>query len=144
MAPTSWRKPKPPDTELLSKNDTQQLIKAWDQDPAIVELLPLRFRNGAELNAYTAKCGRCGVEIKPGDFRGTINFPIPSVAVITAAGVCHDCNVITRYAHRLRDTLMLEWVGSDGQWKSEQLRGVAPVKRLFDLFARTVWPRRKR
>ena len=144
MAPTFLRKPKPPDTELLSKGDTQQLINAWDRDPAIVELLPLRFRNGAELNAYTAKCGRCGQDIRPGDFRGTINFPIHSVAVITAAGVCHDCNVITRYAHRLRDTLTLEWVGADGQWKSEQLRGTSTAKRLFYMFARTVWPGRKR
>jgi hypothetical protein len=83
--------------------------------------LPIRFANGSSVQSYSGACSCCSKNIEPDDFRGRISFPIPSVAVLESVGVCHDCRIITRFYHRLRDDFTLEWVDDSGKWTSKKV-----------------------
>lgn len=114
-----------------TKEETALLIKKWDADPAIIEQLPIVFNNGARLDVYEACCGVCDKYVPPGDFRGSITYPIPSVAVVEALAGCVECNTITHYLHRVRDDLSLQWQESNGEWVTAKMRARGRKDRMM-------------
>lgn len=117
----------PPETKPLTRRETDELLAFWDVNEPIQAQLPIRFENGTCLDRYGGKCGRCGLDIADVDFRGRVSRPIEAVAVIEAAGACHECRIVTRYTHRLRDGLTLEWISADGTWRSQRVPPPSPL-----------------
>ena len=107
---------------LHTKEQTASFVKQWDAAPTIIEQLPIEFKNGSRLDTYEGSCGLCSKPVPPGDFRGSITYPIPSVAVVEALAGCVECNTITHYLHRVRDDLSLQWQGSNGEWVTAKMR----------------------
>ena len=97
-----------------------RLEAVWREARPLHESMPFKFPGTKyEVEEFAGMCSMCGEEIPPDDLHGTVSFPIESVAVINASGVCRPCRCITQFMHRIRHTeegLQSEWVRGNGQW----------------------------
>jgi hypothetical protein len=82
---------------------------------------PLHFANGARWNLFSGCCDECGGDIPADQLRGSVNRPLPEVAVIEAVGVCAGCSLVTRFMYRLHSDLRITGV-SHGQWREWSAR----------------------
>lgn len=115
------------------RNDPEhvsRLEEAWRQARPLHESLPVTFEGEGtcKLEEFAGCCSVCGEKIPPNDLRGTVSFPIESVAVINASGICRPCRCITQFMRRIRNTpegLQSEWVRGNGQWVKRLWRPAA-------------------
>ena len=70
---------------------------------SITSRMPIRFANGAHWSGFNGRCSRCQNYINPELLCGSVTMPLPSVAVIEAAGICHECKLVTTFLYRLHD-----------------------------------------
>lgn len=85
--------------------------------PSVMSQFPVAFANNAVWEEFDGECSCCGKTLLREHVRGLVARPIPSVAVVEAAGVCGDCKLVTRFNYRLHDDMRLSGQREDG-WKT--------------------------
>lgn len=103
----------------FKKERVEKLAAEWKAHPPLHESLPVAMPNGNKVKSFDGQCGLCDAEIAPDDMRGTVVFPVPTVATISAVGVCRRCSCLTPFVHRVRATengLQSEWMTGKGVW----------------------------
>lgn len=103
---------------IRSEAEFRVLYARWQKERPIVEQMPLQFPAGASMHEFNGKCLSCGRNIRADLLRGTVVFPMPSVAVLDALGACYDCRLLTPFFCRVRgeEGLVLEWIHDELGW----------------------------
>lgn len=85
--------------------------------PSIASQMPVAFDSGRKWTEFKGECHFCKQEIPDELLRGSITRPLPSVAVVEAAGVCPQCRIATIYLYRLHEDMRITGPREDG-WKT--------------------------
>jgi len=110
-------RPSPRDFELLEM-------------PSLSSRFPVRFPNGVTWTNLTCECAGCQKPLPDDEVRGAVVPHGKHMVSIEAAGLCHDCRLITRYVYRLYDDLRitgprhgkwLTWGGQPVPWHQRLL-----------------------
>lgn len=101
------------DTRILVSDRQLELIGM----KTIASQMPIRLAGGKRLINVNGRCGACKHELPDEQVTGIITYPLPTVAVMEAVGVCHKCEVVTSYDYRFHDDLRITGL-SNGSWKS--------------------------
>lgn len=102
-----------------SKERIEGLIREWKAHPPLSGSFPVVIPNGGRIDGFSGDCSNCNGAIEHADLHGFVAFPIPTVATISAVGVCRKCSCLTPFQHRVRAVdggLQSEWVNRAGQW----------------------------
>lgn len=83
--------------------------------PSIKSQLPLMFANGGKIGRLNFSCVRCRETLPGENVRGQISLPTDKTAVINAAGICHECKVVSSFFMRVHDDRRFSGL-RDGQW----------------------------
>lgn len=86
----------------------------WAMGP-VDDSFPVRFPNGAVLQAFEGHCDACRVALKGGALRGRVDATFLRVVTIEAMGLCRACNLFTRFLYRVHDDLSFTGL-RDGSW----------------------------
>lgn len=68
---------------------------------------PLPYRNGACWDSLKCLCKGCDKPLEDDLVRGIVVRHHDHMAAVEAAGVCHDCRLITRFVFRLYDDMSI-------------------------------------
>lgn len=96
-----------------------KLITEWNAHPSIAGCFPLTLPGGGKVDTFSGHCAKCDEEIPDADLRGSVIKVIPTVATISAVGLCRKCSCLTPFHHRIRAVdghLQSEWIGDAGRW----------------------------
>lgn len=85
------------------------------EHPPIADQMPIRFGADESWHEFKGSCTRCRKTIPAAWVRGTINRPVPGVAVIEAAGFCEPCMLLVPYHYRLHAGGRLSGI-REGRW----------------------------
>ena len=109
-------KKQPVDNETLASPLTPRDRELLAMQPLMAQF-PVAFGNNAVWEEFDGECLCCGKTLRREFVRGIVVRPIPSVAVLEAAGICVDCRRVTRFDYRLHDDMRLTGQREDG-WKT--------------------------
>lgn len=108
----------------MSEAEQTRCIDTFNQTPPLTASFPITLSNGARVDAVRGVCSRCRCEIVTADVHGRVTWPIATVAVVDAAGLCRPCQTMTRLYVRLRpigDTYRAEMPALNGRgWLAVQ------------------------
>lgn len=97
-------------SQPLSQRD-HDLLKM----PSITSQMPVSFENGAQWSELKGECKGCGCELPNDAVRGHVARQTHHMVSVEAAGVCHDCKLVTRFVYRLHDDMRITGP-RDGRW----------------------------
>ena len=89
---------------MLSEDEMARCIDTFNTTPALLSSFPVTLANGASVKAVHSVCSSCGQQIASSDVHGRVTWPIATVAVVSAAGLCRPCRTLTQLYVRLRPT----------------------------------------
>lgn len=89
---------------MLSEPEMARCVDTFNTMPPLRASFPVTLANGASVDAILGLCSKCGQEIAPADVHGRVTWPIATVAVVSAAGLCRPCSTMTELYVRLRPT----------------------------------------
>ena len=108
----------------MSETEIARCLEVFNSAPELRLSFPIRLENGATVNGVHGVCANCKGEIDPANVRGRVSWPIATVAVVEASGLCRGCNRMTQLYMRLRpmgDTYRAETPSLDGRgWRFAQ------------------------
>lgn len=84
--------------------------------PNVASQLPVELDNGIEWTSFDAHCTGCDAVIDHALFRGRVTQPLSAVAVIEAVGYCPQCNLLSRFVHRLHNDARVTFLTRKG-WR---------------------------
>ncbi len=120
---------------MLSKAEMVRCVDTFNTTPPLRASFPVTLSNGASVNAVRGVCSRCSQEIAPADVHGRVSWPIATVAVVDAAGLCRPCSTLTQLYVRLRPagaTYRAELPRPDGRgWVTVQALPLPPWRRFW-------------
>ncbi len=116
--------------------DDRELMAA----PPIGESLPCKIGTFT-LEMFTGHCAKCDREILPGRFRGRVNA-WDGRAEIIAIGVCPECNLATRFRHRIHSDGTIVGRRKDGMWCRWSMK--SRWEKLWDSLRRVFAPAERR
>jgi len=94
----------------LSERDRELL-----RGPTIASQFPVVFSAEKRWDEMTFFCCGCDEAVDSDLVRGTITRPVPQTAVLEAAGICADCNLVTTYSYRMHSDMRLS-ANRAGKW----------------------------
>lgn len=97
-------------TQSLNQRDRDLLAM-----PAISSQMPVTFENGAKWYELMGECKGCGHELPDNLVRGMVTRQTPHMVSVEAAGICHECKLVTRFVYRLHDDMKITGP-RDGKW----------------------------
>lgn len=106
-------------TIAADKSKAERLFATWKVGPPLSGSFPVRLPAGGRVDGFSGHCAKCDSVIPDVDLHGSASFIIPTVATITAIGLCRSCSCLTPFHHRVRAVngcLQSEWIGGDGRW----------------------------
>lgn len=80
----------------------------------IASQFPVQFSNNAVWTEFDGKCSGCGKTLDRNNVRGLLSKPLPTVATIEAAGVCLNCELLTRFDYRIHNDMRITGRGRHG------------------------------
>ena len=89
---------------MLSEAEMGRCIETFNTTPPLQASFPVTLSNGARVHAVRGACSKCAQDIAADDVHGRVTWPIATVAVVDAAGLCRACSTMTQLFVRLRPT----------------------------------------
>lgn len=86
----------------LSEAEKLRSIQTFRSAPPLGASFPITLANGVRVPVPRGVCSRCRQVIDPADVHGRVSWPIQTVAVVDAAGLCRPCSVMTELHVRFR------------------------------------------
>lgn len=86
----------------LSEAEKLRSIETFRLAPALEASFPITLPNGVSVPTPRGVCSRCKQLIDPSDVHGRVSWPIQTVAVVDAAGLCRSCSTMTQLSVRFR------------------------------------------
>jgi hypothetical protein len=118
----------------LSEAEKLRSIETFQSAPPLGTSFPITLPNGVSVPTPRSVCSRCKQLIDPSDVHGRVSWPIQTVAVVDAAGLCRPCSVMTQLHVRFRsvdDTFRAEARRPDrGGWVAVQPPPLSTWQRL--------------
>lgn len=103
--------------------------------PSIASQLPVKFNGGQTWTKVEGICKGCG-HVLPDDLvHGIICSQTRTMSSMEAVGMCHSCNLITRFYYRLHDDMRVTGP-RDGVWKTWHSAKDAWPKKIFSRLLR--------
>lgn len=104
---------------ITDKTRILKLLAEWKQLPPIAASFPVTLPGGGKVDEFSGHCAKCDDKIPSADLHGSVAMVIPTVATISAVGLCRKCSCLTPFYHRVRavnGSLQSEWINDGGQW----------------------------
>ena len=89
---------------VLSEAEMARCIETFNTMPPLRVSFPVTLSNGASVHTVRGVCSKCSQDIATDDVHGRVTWPIATVAVVAAAGLCRACSTMTQLYLRLRPT----------------------------------------
>lgn len=125
----------PEETRPMTETEIARCLEIFNTASELRLSFPIRLENGAIVNGVRGVCAECKGEIDPANVRGRVSWPIATVAVVEASGLCRACNRMTQLYMRLRpvgDTYRAETLRLDGRgWQFAQATPPSWWRRLW-------------
>lgn len=86
----------------MTDAEKSRCIETFKSSPELRASFPVVLANGATIDVVRGICSRCQQTIDPADVHGRVSWPITSVAVVEAAGLCRACSTMTSLYVRFR------------------------------------------
>lgn len=101
--------------------------------PTVASQMPVEFPNGAQWHSLACECNGCHRELPEEQVRGSIVRHNEHMAALEACGLCHDCQLVTRYIYRLHDDMRITGPRDDGwhTWGGQPPSLLQRVKRAI-------------
>ena len=97
----------------------------------IASHFPIVFGSGAVWHDMQFECLSCNRVLDDDAVRGFVSWPTPKTAVVEAAGVCKNCNLVTSFFYRLHSDMRVT-APRDGKWVTWQQAPDSALGRLVD------------
>jgi len=94
---------------------TPKILSLYRDHPRVSASLPRVLQNGNTVDELTGHCAECDEAIPDDQFRGTVTEAF-GVTVVEAVGVCHPCNLITKFLFRFRPDGTVDILTREGRW----------------------------
>lgn len=75
--------------------------------PSIQEQMPITLASGNTWTGYEGNCQQCERPIDQTLLRGNVRCLLPTIAEIEAVGYCNECQLVTRFFHRLHNDMRI-------------------------------------
>jgi hypothetical protein len=93
--------------------------------PTVASQMPVTFSNGSSIHQFKGECSGCDCELVDDSVHGAVVKHSGSMFAVEACGVCHDCNLVTRFVYRFHDDMTITgprgngwhtWGGKKSTW----------------------------